>query len=65
MRGAESEETAQTLADGFRHYYNFIRPHSALDGHTPAEMAGLDLELGENKWLDLINKSAKGHAQGT
>jgi hypothetical protein len=26
----------------------------ALDGKTPAEMAGIDLKLGNNKWQDLI-----------
>ena len=64
MRGTKDTETAQVLADGFRHYYNFIRPHQALSGKTPAEMAGLDLELGDNKWLSLIKKSAGGNPLG-
>jgi hypothetical protein len=34
-----------------------IRPHQALNGKTPAEMAGLDLKLGGNKWKDLIKKA--------
>ncbi len=37
--------------------YNFVRPHEALDGKTPAEMAGLGLNLGENKWLGLMKKA--------
>lgn len=37
-------------------YYNLVREHQAL-GKTPAEQAGLNLNLGENKWLDLINKA--------
>jgi hypothetical protein len=32
-------------------------PHEALDGKTPAEMAGLDLDPGENKWMGLIKKA--------
>jgi len=36
MRGLDDVETAQTMMDGLRIYYNFIRPHSALDGKTPA-----------------------------
>lgn len=40
-----------------RVYYNFIRPHMALDGKTPSEEAGIDLNLGENKWKGLIEKS--------
>jgi hypothetical protein len=29
----------------------------ALDNRTPAEEAGLDLNLGDNKWMGLIKKS--------
>jgi len=40
-------------------YHNFIRPHMALDGKTPADKAGIEVQ-GENKWLTLIqNASAK------
>jgi len=39
-------------------YYNFIRPHQALNGLTPAEMAGIGVE-GENKWMSLLNRSIK------
>ena len=59
MRGLEDQPTAQTIIDGFRIYYNFIRPHMALNGKTPAEQASIGLELGKNKWLSLIKKSTK------
>lgn len=59
MRGMQNDETAQILMDGFKNYYNFIRPHQALNGYTPAEMAGLNLDLGENKWLGLIKKAVE------
>jgi len=55
----EEEPTAQTIIDGFRIYYNFIRPHMALNGKTPAEASGLDLNLGENKWISLIKKASR------
>jgi hypothetical protein len=42
---------------GFKAYYNFVRPNQALSGKTPAEVAGVDLELGENKWLGLVKKA--------
>jgi len=45
------------IVDGFRIYYNFIRPHMALDGKTPAEVAGIKLKLGKNKWKSLIEQS--------
>jgi len=54
MRGMQNEETAKLMMEAFKNYYNFIRPHQALHGLTPAEMAGLDLELGGNKWKGLI-----------
>ncbi len=31
----------------------------ALDGRTPAEEAGLDLNLGDNRWKGLIEKATK------
>jgi len=57
MRGLDDNKTAQTIIDGFRIYYNFLRPHMALNGKTPAEQAKLKLQLGKNKWLSLINRS--------
>jgi len=43
--------------DDLRIYYNFIKPHQALNGKTPAEKAKLALNLKDNKWLSLIKKS--------
>jgi hypothetical protein len=40
-------------------YYNFVRPNQALGGRTPAEVAGVDLELSKNRWLGLIKSGAK------
>lgn len=57
MRGLKNPETP--ITDGFQIYYNFIRSHMSLDGKTPAEASGIDLELGENKWLSLLQKSLK------
>jgi len=52
QRGLKKEETP--IIEGLRIYYNFIRPHESLGGKTPAEVAGLDLGLSQNKWLDLL-----------
>ncbi len=35
----------------------------ALDGKTPSEMAGLDLNLGDNKWKGLIEKAMQNGDQ--
>jgi putative transposase len=56
MRSLKNKEENQVI-DGYRIYYNFIRPHQSLNGKTPAEAANLDLNLGQNKWLSLIKQS--------
>lgn len=61
-RGLGNDESAQEWADGKRYVHNFCRPHSGLPGNkTPAEAAGLDLGLGENKIYDLMVKSTTPH----
>jgi hypothetical protein len=57
MRGLDDAETAQTMMDGMRIYYNFIKPHTALNGKTPAQKANVDLRLGDRRWIELIKKS--------
>lgn len=59
MRGMEDEPTAQTIIDGFRIYYNFIRLHMTLNGKTPAEKAKVTPKLERNKWKSLIEKATK------
>lgn len=59
MRGLHNSNSAQNMADAFVLYYNFIRKHSTL-GMTPAEKAQIDLNLGENKLLDLIKQAKRG-----
>jgi len=48
MRGPKRNPTNDVIEE-FRIYYNFIRPHIALNERTPAEVAGIDLQLGQNK----------------
>jgi transposase-like protein len=54
-RGIKTSSTA--ILDGQRIYYNHLREHQAL-GKTPAQAAGLDLDLGKNQWESLIKKAA-------
>lgn len=51
------ESSARAFAGGFSTYYNFIRPHTALHGKTPAEAA--NIATAKNTWLDLIQKAHK------
>ncbi len=34
--------------------YNFVHPHMGLNGRTPAEAAGMNLNLEKNKLMTLI-----------
>jgi hypothetical protein len=47
------------MMDGLRVYYNFLRPHMALNGQTPSHKARIDAESSEKKWLSLIKKASK------
>ena len=58
MRGMDHKESAQKLIDAYRIHYNFIRNHSGIN-KTPAEQAGIKLDLGENKIHDLIRLASK------
>ena len=58
MRGMDHRESAQKLIDAYRIHYNFVRGHSAI-GKTPAEQAGIKLELGKNKIESLIKMASK------
>jgi transposase-like protein len=63
IRGLHSDKSAAKFNEGFKAYYNYIRPNQALKGKTPAEVAGIDLKLRENKWLGLVKK-AVGNTKG-
>jgi len=45
------------MMDGMRIYYNFIRPHTGLDGKTPAQKA--NIEPNEAKWISLMKKASE------
>ena len=55
----KSFETAEALMNVQHAINNFVNPHQQLQGKTPAEIAGINLELGRNKLLDLILYAAK------
>ena len=52
------EKTNTPILKGMEIYHNFIRPHMALKGKTPAEAAGIQVK-GENKWITLIQNADK------
>jgi hypothetical protein len=58
MLGLDNANAAQELLDAMRIHYNFIRPRQALKGQTPAEVAGINLNLGENRVEYLMRQAA-------
>ena len=58
MRQFKSLESAKDIMKGYEIYYNFCRKHQALNKY-PYELALPTLQLGKNKWLDLIRLSTK------
>ena len=53
MRGMDHKESAQKLIDACRIHYNFVREHGSMR-KTPAESAGIKLNLRQNKIETLI-----------
>jgi len=56
MRSFKNKKCAELTLDLFVIYYNFIRIHQGIRC-TPVEKAGVQLNLGDNKWLSLIEKA--------
>jgi hypothetical protein len=56
VRGVEKPDSP--LIEGYQIFHNLERPHVALDGKTPADLAGIEVQ-GENKWLTLIRNASK------
>jgi len=50
----ERIESADSIMKGYSIYYNFIRKHQGINCR-PYELAIPNLELGNNRWLDLIS----------
>jgi transposase-like protein len=63
MRAVKKSDTP--VIDGHKLYYNFIKPHEAIDGKTPAEQAGINIEGDENKWMNLLQKAVEHNNKQT
>src|SRR6476660_4797800 len=48
--------TTTPILPGYQLFHNYIRPHMALKGKTPAEVCGIKIE-GENKWKTIIENA--------
>lgn len=56
MRCFESFYPCQNTLNMFKIYYNYLRPHEALNGKTPAQVAGINLDFQE-RWATLLSNS--------
>lgn len=56
MRGFKNPKSTEATLELLVIWYNFIRIHQGIQ-MTPAEMCGIKLNLGQNKWLGLIYRS--------
>ena len=54
MRTLEKADTP--ILTGMQIYHNYVRPHEALKGKTPARAAGIKVEE-KNKWITLIQNA--------
>ena len=54
MRGIKKADSM--MFDGYQIYHNYVRPHMGLDGKTPAEVYGIEIQS-DNKWKTLIQNA--------
>jgi transposase-like protein len=54
MRGLKNMESAIGFIAGWLVHYNYLRPHTALNDKTPAEMTGIEYPY--KNWADIIRK---------
>ncbi len=59
MRGLKKVDTP--ILKGYQIYHNYLRPHEALNGKTPAQACGIEVE-GKNKWITIIQNASKSKA---
>lgn len=55
MRGLKKADTQ--ILQGYQIFHNYMRPHEALKGKTPADACGIEI-IGDNKWLTVIQNAS-------
>jgi putative transposase len=56
MRSLKKKDTP--ILTGYQLFHDYMRPHLALDGKTPAELCGIEIG-GDNKWKTIIENASK------
>jgi transposase InsO family protein len=52
------KRTDSPILSGYQIYHNYIRPHEALGGKTPSEVASIKI-LGKDRWLTIIQNASR------
>jgi len=52
------KKTDTPILAGMQIFHNYVRPHMGLNGKTPAELCGIQVE-GQDKWFTLIQNASK------
>ena len=60
VRSFDSGLGAAEFAAGMQTYYNYIRPHQGINGMTPAQMAGIQIDSAGNRWMTMIGLAVEG-----
>jgi hypothetical protein len=60
VRGVKKSDSPPLT--GYQLYHKYIRPHQALDGRTPADVAGIDIKS-QNKWITIIQNASTKHRE--
>jgi hypothetical protein len=55
---SQRKPSTDNFTEPYQLYHNYVRPHEALDGKTPAEACGIKIEV-DNKWMTLIQNASK------
>jgi putative transposase len=56
VRGIKKVDSV--IIDGYQLYHNYVRPHMALKGKTPADKCGIIIK-GDNKWKTIIENASR------
>jgi len=59
MRGLKKMDTP--ILKGYEIYHNYFRTHDGLNGKTPSEACGIEVN-GGNKWITLIQNASRREA---
>ena len=57
MRGVNHKKALNSKMESWKTYYNFVRKHQTINT-TPAQKAGIELNLKGNKWKELVIKAS-------